>query len=68
MDTQNSGKVIPFFSPRRDEATEQDAMRDLSLARRRGFDTIDPVVSVSPATAARPTRAMPRRLRRMERA
>lgn len=58
MDTQNSGKVIPFFSPRRDEATEQDAMRDLSLARRRGFDTIDPVVSVSPAAATRPKAAL----------
>jgi len=55
----NDGKIIPFFPRGKDEARsdahEFDALRDLSLARRRGFDTEDvprAAVTVTHATAA----------------
>jgi len=41
MTTNDHGKVIPFFPRPREETLELDAMRELSLTRRRGFETVE---------------------------
>lgn len=47
MGKQDSGKVIPLFpaSDARNGAPAFDAMHDLVLSRRRGFDTVEPVAA-----------------------
>ena len=54
MNTKDHGKVIPFFPRPREETLELDAMRELSLTRRRGFETVE-LVAPRQSTSPQPS-------------
>lgn len=61
MDNRETGKVIPFSLARSIAALPPDAADslDLALARRRGLDSVEPVLRAKPAPAPRSAATLP---------